>query len=141
MELEALKWQFVSQLTAPRSSNTVSIFFNWGIGETGVWKFPDFVASDGASNSKQPHTHLLFDEAITHWAFLTLVRSQVVEVVHLTFVTLIANKALATVTGTITVTLHGNGAHRVTVTGCGSGWGGGAGWWDGSRRKQEKSRL
>lgn len=101
-------------------------FYNWGTGEARVWKFPDFAPSDGASNSpKQPYTHLLLDEAITHWAFLTLVRRQVVEVVHLTFVTLIANEALATVTGTITVTLHGNGAHRVTVTGCGVGWGGG----------------
>ena len=41
----------------------------------------------------------------------------VVEVVQLTFVTLITHEALTTATGTVTVTLHGNGAHRVTVTG------------------------
>lgn len=41
----------------------------------------------------------------------------VVEIVHLTFVTLITHEALAAVTGSITVTLHGNGAHWVTVTG------------------------
>lgn len=47
----------------------------------------------------------------------------VVEVIHLTFVTLITHEALAAVTGAITATLHGDGAHRVTVTG----------WW-GRRR-------
>lgn len=41
----------------------------------------------------------------------------VVEIVQLTFVTLVTHEALTTVAGTITVTLHGNGAHRVTVTG------------------------
>lgn len=48
----------------------------------------------------------------------------VVEIVQLTFVTLITHEALATVAGTVTVTLHGNGAHWVTVT----GWERTAGW-------------
>lgn len=56
----------------------------------------------------------------------------VVEIVHLTFVTLITHEALAAVTGSITVTLHGNGAHWVTVT----GWGRTQ---DGAARKQEST--
>lgn len=44
-------------------------------------------------------------------------RRSVVEIVQLTFVTLITHKALATVAGPVAVTLHGNGAHWVAVTG------------------------
>lgn len=66
---------------------------------------------------KQPETHLFLDKAVAHGAFLTLVCDSVVEIVQLTFVTLIAHEALATVAGAVTVTLHGDGAHRVTVTG------------------------
>lgn len=46
-------------------------------------------------------------------------RGSVVEVVGLTFVTLVAHEALATVAGPVTVALHGYGAHGVTVAGCG----------------------
>lgn len=60
---------------------------------------------------------LLLDKAIANRAFLTLVCDSVVEIVQLTFVTLVTHKALTTVAGTVPVTLHGNGAHRVTVTG------------------------
>lgn len=66
---------------------------------------------------KQPQTHLFLDEAVTNRTFLTLVCVSVMEIVQLTFVTLITHEALTTVTGTVTVTLHGDGAHGVTVTG------------------------
>lgn len=39
----------------------------------------------------------------------------VVEIIHLAFVTLVTHKALPTLAGTVTVALHGNGAHWVTV--------------------------
>lgn len=44
-------------------------------------------------------------------------RGPVLEIVQLTFVTLIAHEALATAAGAVVVTLHGNRAHWVTVTG------------------------
>lgn len=43
----------------------------------------------------------------------------VVEIVQLTLVTLVTHKALAAVAGTVTVALHGHGAHGVAV----AGWG------------------
>lgn len=61
--------------------------------------------------------HLLLDQAVAHWAFLALVRGPVLEIVQLTFVTLIAHEPLATAAGAVAVTLHGNRAHGVTVTG------------------------
>lgn len=45
----------------------------------------------------------------------------VVEIIQLTPVTLVAHEALATVAGAVTVALHGNGAHGVTITGWGKG--------------------
>lgn len=64
----------------------------------------------------QDCSDLLHDQAVAHGALLALVRGSVVEVVHLAFVTLVAHEALAAVAGTITATLHGDGAHRVAVT-------------------------
>lgn len=61
--------------------------------------------------------HLLLDQAVAHRALLALVRGPVLEIVQLTFVTLIAHEPLATAAGAVVVTLHGNRAHWVTVTG------------------------
>lgn len=61
--------------------------------------------------------HLLLDQAVARWALLALVRGPVLEIVQLTFVTLIAHEPLATAAGAVVVTLHGNRAHWVTVTG------------------------
>lgn len=61
--------------------------------------------------------HLLLEQAIANWAILALVCGSVLEIVQLTFVTLIAHKAMATAAGAVVVTLHGNRAHWVTVTG------------------------
>lgn len=58
---------------------------------------------------------LLHDQAVADGTLLTLVRGPVVEVVHLAFVTLVTHEASAAVTGTVTATLHGDGAHRVAV--------------------------
>lgn len=63
--------------------------------------------------------HLLLDQPVADWALLALVRGPVVEIVQLTFVTLIAHEATATAAGAVVVTLHGNRAHWVTVTGWG----------------------
>lgn len=65
----------------------------------------------------QLSAYLLLDQAVANWAFLALVRGPVLEIVQLTFVTLIAHEPLATAAGAIVVTLHGNRAHWVTVTG------------------------
>lgn len=70
-------------------------------------------------NAHTPSTHLFHDEAVANRALLTLVCFSVVEIVQLTFITLITHEALATVAGAVTVTLHGDGAHRVAVTGWG----------------------
>lgn len=71
-------------------------------------------------------THLFLDKAVAHRTLLTLVCGSVVEIVQLAFVTLVPDEALATQAGPVAVTLHGDGAHRVTVTGCrrtkDSGW-------------------
>lgn len=61
--------------------------------------------------------HLLLDQPVADWALLALVRGPVVEIVQLTFVTLIAHEASAAAAGAVVVTLHGNRAHWVTVTG------------------------
>lgn len=83
---------------------------------------------NSSCSHKKTSTHLLHDKAVANGAFLALVCGSVVEVIHLTFVTLITHEALAAVTGAITATLHGDGAHRVTVTGWwGRRWGGGKG--------------
>jgi len=62
-------------------------------------------------------THLFLYKTIANWAFLTLVSGSVVEIIQLTFVALVTHKALTAAAGTVIVTLHGNGAHWVTVTG------------------------
>lgn len=64
----------------------------------------------------QDGSDLLHDQAVADGALLALVRGPVVEVVHLAFVTLVAHEPMATVTGAVTATLHGDGAHRVAVT-------------------------
>ena len=84
-----------------------------------VWRLnkQNFKIPSTDNSHKQTYTHLLLNKAIAHGAFLALVRCSVVEIVQLTFVTLVTHKALATVAGPVAVTLHGNGAHWVTVTG------------------------
>lgn len=44
-------------------------------------------------------------------------RGPVLEIVQLTFVTIIAHEPLTTAACAVVVTLHGNGAHWVTVAG------------------------
>lgn len=60
---------------------------------------------------------MFFDEAIANWTLLTLVSGSVIEIIHLTFVALVTHEAPAALAGAVAVTLHGSGAHRVTVTG------------------------